>query len=84
MQHSCDLQVTLQQGRVVSLGIWDTAGAERFQSISRMYYHGSRAAIVCFCPGSGASFEKAKFWVGYEVISTLLASANAHGSYFLD
>ena len=56
-------QVTVQNGRVISLGIWDTAGAERFQSISRMYYHGSRAAIICFSPASQESFAKAKFWV---------------------
>jgi Ras-related protein Rab-24 len=49
---------------VISLGIWDTAGAERFQSISRMYYHGSKAAVICFSPGSQQSFAKAKFWVG--------------------
>ena len=60
------MQVTLQNGRVISLGIWDTAGAERFQSISRMYYHGSRAAVICFSPGSQQSFAKAKFWVGKE------------------
>ncbi|DBA94866.1 TPA: Ras-related protein Rab-24 [Trebouxia sp. C0004] len=56
-------KVTLQNGRVISLGIWDTAGAERFQSISRMYYHGSRAAVICFSPGSQQSFAKAKYWV---------------------
>ena len=57
------MQVKLQNERVISLGMWDTAGAERFQSISRMYYHGSRAAIICFYPGSQQSFAKAKFWV---------------------
>ncbi|KAL3162934.1 Ras- protein Rab-24 [Trebouxia sp. C0010 RCD-2024] len=55
-------KVKLQNERVISLGIWDTAGAERFQSISRMYYHGSRAAVICFYPGSQQSFAKAKFW----------------------
>lgn len=57
------MQVKLQDERVISLGIWDTAGAERFQSISRMYYHGSGAAVICFYPGSQQSFAKAKFWV---------------------
>lgn len=57
------MQVKLQNERVISLGVWDTAGAERFQSISRMYYHGSRAAIICFYPGDQHSFAKAKFWV---------------------
>ena len=57
------MQVKLQNERVISLGVWDTAGAERFQSISRMYYHGSKAAIICFYPGDQHSFAKAKFWV---------------------
>ena len=57
------MQVTVESGRVISLGIWDTAGAERFQSISRMYYHGSKAAVICFSPSSQQSFAKAKFWV---------------------
>ena len=57
------LQVTVQNGRILSLGIWDTAGAERFQSISRMYYRGSKAAIICFTPTSRQSFSKAQFWV---------------------
>lgn len=57
------MQVKLQNERKISLGVWDTAGAERFQSISRMYYHGSRAAVICFYPGNQQSFAKAKFWV---------------------
>ena len=56
-------QVTVQNGRIISLGVWDTAGAERFQSISRMYYRGSKAAIICFNPASQTSFTKALFWV---------------------
>ena len=47
----------------MSLGIWDTAGAERFESISRMYYNGAKAAVVCFDPANARSFEKLKFWV---------------------
>lgn len=61
-------QVTVQNGRIISLGVWDTAGAERFQSISRTYYRGSRAAIVCFTPISQESFRKALFWVSKAII----------------
>lgn len=50
-------------GKTITLGIWDTAGAEQFQSLSCMYYRQSRAAIVCFDPCSRASFEKLQFWV---------------------
>ncbi len=51
------------QGESVTLGIWvstsysspplnlslqDTAGSERYESMSRIYYRGAKAAIVCF------------------------------------
>ena len=53
----------MQSGRVLSLGVWDTAGAERFESLSRMYYNGAKAAVLCFDPCNAASFAKLKFWV---------------------
>ena len=45
------------------LGIWDTAGAERFESLSRVYYHGAGAAVICYDPTDALSFEKVRFWV---------------------
>ncbi|BDA42634.1 Ras-related protein Rab-24 [Coccomyxa sp. Obi] len=56
-------KIKVHSGRVVSLGIWDTAGAERFESLSRMYYNGAKAAILCFDPCDRKSFDKLKFWV---------------------
>jgi len=57
------LQVACKNGRVISLGIWDTAGAERFEALSRMYYNGAKAAVLAFDPCNAKSFEKLKFWV---------------------
>lgn len=57
------LQVRLSDDRSVTLGIWDTAGAERFESLSRVYYHSARAAVVCFDATSVQSWQKLKFWV---------------------
>ncbi|NXJ08472.1 RAB24 protein, partial [Odontophorus gujanensis] len=37
----------------VTLGIWDTAGSERYEAMSRIYYRGARAAIVCYGEDSG-------------------------------
>ncbi|TRY57118.1 hypothetical protein DNTS_023993 [Danionella cerebrum] len=34
--------------KVITLGIWDTAGSERYEAMSRIYYRGARAAIVCY------------------------------------
>mmetsp|Transcript_33985 Transcript_33985/g.85599 ORF Transcript_33985/g.85599 Transcript_33985/m.85599 type:complete len:227 (+) Transcript_33985:658-1338(+) len=56
-------RVKLANGKSVTLGIWDTAGAERFESLSRVYYHSARAAVVCFDVSSLESWHKLKFWV---------------------
>lgn len=50
-------------GKTLTLGIWDTAGSERYESMSRIYYRGARAAVVCFDITEGSSFERVKFWI---------------------
>ena len=32
----------------ILVGIWDTAGSERYESMSRIYYRGAKAAIICY------------------------------------
>ncbi|XP_066501597.1 ras-related protein Rab-24 [Hoplias malabaricus] len=49
--------------KVVTLGIWDTAGSERYEAMSRIYYRGARAAIVCYDLTDSSSFQRARFWV---------------------
>ena len=41
----------------------DTAGGEEYESMSRIYYRGAKAAIVCYDLTDHTSFEKAHFWV---------------------
>ena len=41
----------------------DTAGSERYESITRMYYRGAWAAIVCFDLTDPLSFQRAEFWI---------------------
>ncbi|XP_015268029.1 PREDICTED: ras-related protein Rab-24 [Gekko japonicus] len=50
-------------GRTVTLGIWDTAGSERYEAMSRIYYRGAKGAIVCYDLTDSSSFQRAKFWV---------------------
>lgn len=50
-------------GRKFMMGIWDTAGAERYEAMSRIYYRGAKAAIVCYDVTDRASWERAKFWI---------------------
>lgn len=47
----------------VTLGIWDTAGSERYEAMSRIYYRGAKAAVLCYDLTDKCSFERAKFWV---------------------
>ncbi|XP_046840525.1 ras-related protein Rab-24-like isoform X2 [Xenia sp. Carnegie-2017] len=50
-------------GRLLTLAIWDTAGAERYQSLTSMYYRNAGAAVICFDLTDASSFEKADYWV---------------------
>lgn len=49
--------------KCVTLGIWDTAGSERYEAMSRIYYRGAKAAVLCYDLTDRSSFERAKFWV---------------------
>lgn len=42
--------------------IWDTAGQESFRSISRSYYRGADAALICFSLNDEQSFLKIMDW----------------------
>ena len=49
--------------RELVLGVWDTAGSERYQSMSRIYYRGASAAVVCYDVTDADSWERLGFWV---------------------
>ena len=58
-------RVTTPSGKVLPLNLWDTAGSERFRSITRMYFKGSVAALLVFSLTSMESFEAAiTYWIG--------------------
>lgn len=56
-------------GRPVILGIWDTAGSERYATMSRMYYRHARAAIICYSIIERESYDRARHWVS-ELLDT--------------
>ncbi|GAB7364542.1 hypothetical protein MBLNU230_g5349t1 [Neophaeotheca triangularis] len=45
------------------LQIWDTAGQERFRSISRLYYRGANAVVLCYDVTDRRSFEALGGWL---------------------
>lgn len=48
---------------IVRLQIWDTAGQERFRSISRLYYRGANACLLCYDITDEASFREMTGWL---------------------
>jgi small GTP-binding protein len=42
----------------IKLQLWDTAGTERFRSVSRSYYRGAAGAILVYDIGSRISFDQ--------------------------
>lgn len=50
-------------GTKVKIQIWDTAGQEAFQSITRSYYRGAAGALVVFDLTKEESFKNAERWL---------------------
>ncbi|KAL2868954.1 Rab family GTPase [Aspergillus lucknowensis] len=48
---------------LVRLQIWDTAGQERFRSISRLYYRGANACLLCYDITDEQSFQEMTGWL---------------------
>jgi len=55
--------VDVDSGSTVRLQIWDTAGQERFRSISKLYYRGANAALLCYDITSASSFTEMGRWL---------------------
>lgn len=46
----------------VRLMLWDTAGQEEFDAITKAYYRGAQACVVAFSTTDRASFLAVKKW----------------------
>lgn len=55
-------KITIDKKKI-KLQIWDTAGHERFRTISRSYYRGANAIIIAFSLTSRESFNNIKRWL---------------------
>ncbi|KAH9877564.1 hypothetical protein IAQ61_002931 [Plenodomus lingam] len=55
--------VDIDTSTVVRLQIWDTAGQERFRSITKLYYRGANAAVLCYDITDPQSFEEMGRWL---------------------
>ena len=54
---------------MVHIILQDTAGSERYATMSRMYYRRARAAIVCYSILDRETYERARDWIS-ELLAT--------------
>ena len=55
--------VQIDDGKIVKIQIWDTAGQDRFRSITKNYYKGAHGIILIYDVTSRKTFENVKNWV---------------------
>ena len=55
--------VQLDDGKIVKIQIWDTAGQDRFRSITKNYYKGAHGIILIYDVTSRKTFENIQNWV---------------------
>ena len=55
--------VTLKDGKIVKVQIWDTAGEERFRCISKSYYKGAHGIILIYDVTNKKTFDNIKKWL---------------------
>ena len=51
------------EDKTMKLTLWDTAGQEKFDSLTKMYFKDAKAAIIVYDISNEQSFEKAERWV---------------------
>ena len=57
------LDPEIPKKKQVSLQIWDTAGEERFKSITHMYYREAMAIVLAFDLTKEESFQNLESWL---------------------
>ena len=55
--------VKMEDGKIVKLQIWDTAGQDRFRSITKNYYKGANGIVVIFSVTDKRTFGNVKSWI---------------------
>ena len=55
--------VQLENGKMVKIQVWDTAGQDRFRSITKNYYKGAHGIVLIYDVTENKSFENVKNWM---------------------
>jgi small GTP-binding protein len=76
--------VTLQDGMHVDLQIWDTAGQEKYVSVSQIFYRDSHVAFVCYDPEHPESLDAWVTRVREQVASCVILLVATKGDLVSD
>ena len=69
-------------GSTVRLQMWDTAGQERFRSITKLYYRGANAALLCYDVTDEKSFAEMGRWL--KELRTQIGAGSDDGTGTID
>ena len=58
-----DKKITLQNGKSITLKLFDTAGQERFRALSKSYFRNVDAALFVFAANNENSFQDIREWI---------------------
>ena len=56
-------EVSFGNGEKLKLNLWDTAGQEKYDALTKLYFKGAEAALVVYDCTDEKSFAKAQKWV---------------------
>jgi len=56
-------KMTLRNGKNIKLQIWDTAGQDRFRTITKNYYKGANGIILIYDVTNHQTYENVKHWI---------------------
>ena len=55
--------ISLERGRQIKFDIWDTAGQEKYRSMTPLYYRGAYAAIIVYDITDKETYQGAISWI---------------------
>ena len=55
--------VTLEDGKIVKVQLWDTAGEERFRTIAKSYYKGAHGIVLRYDVTNRKTYENIRKWM---------------------
>ena len=58
---SYSVEIETDEDHTVNIQIWDTAGQEKYYTLSQMFYREANLALLCYTKDSVSSIEK---WIG--------------------